>query len=370
MHRKDVMMDKNEIINYLLLNTNVNFLLGAGTSVNKVEEKTSYPLMSDLLECVRTDKEVTTFCLKNKEDSESKEKMIVNQIYDNYLFNEDANVEKFLSVIDGVELYLLDEQYKNEVKVQVESIKKIIRNRLNESDEETVIEIYRHFYNGITNLKEHSSIKNQTIGVFTTNYDMLNELAMESLNIHYYSGFDGILNRIFKPVYYNYSYVDNFKYNNRYVINDTNHLNLYKLHGSLSWYKNDKNEIIELNPRNKEFIPEIIYPSVDKFDNTNMIVNFSALLREFSNNICKEKTTLIVCGMSMGDEHINKIIDNALALNSFHLIVYCFSDDDVKSVQKRYESYENVIIVGPKKTFKCLASKLISLGGLNSDDKD
>lgn len=46
-------------------------------------------------------------------------------------------------------------------------------------------------------------------------------------------------------------------------------------------------------------------------------------MREFSNRICNSNTTLFVSGMSMGDEHINKIIENALTLDSFHLVIFC-----------------------------------------------
>ena len=360
-------MNKNDIIKHLFLNTKIYFLFGAGTSYNIVDKKIAFPLMSDLLSCIKENTKIKNYYEQIRKEWKA-DGLIIKSIYDNYLFSKDANVETFLSVLDGVELYLLDKNLKKQLNQQLIDIKTIIRDRINESDTSTVIDLYSDFYRGLINLKEHNSIKNQVIGIFTTNYDMMNELVMEDLNIHYYSGFDGLVNRMFKPAYYNYSYIDRFKYNNRSIINDTNHVNLYKLHGSLSWFKNEDNEIVELNPSQKEFVPEIIYPSVDKFNNTNLIVNFSSLLREFSNCICEEKTTLVVCGMSMGDEHINKIIENALAISSFHLIVYCFAESDITKVINRFGTLDNVIIVGPKATFKMLTNFINDLGE-NSNEK-
>lgn len=46
------------------------------------------------------------------------------------------------------------------------------------------------------------------------------------------------------------------------------------------------------------------------------------------------KTTLFVSGMSMGDEHINKIIENALTINTFHMVIFCATAEDIKNYRK------------------------------------
>lgn len=188
-----------------------------------------------------------------------------------------------------------------------------------------MLDTYVAFYNGLKNVKEVNGLKNQTFNIFTTNYDMMNEIAMESLNIHYYSGFEGIVNRKFNLAYYNYDFVDNFQVNHANVKVTPDHMNLFKIHGSLSWFMEGE-ELVERNPYEQEFLPEIIYPSVDKFNNTNLIISYSALMRELANRLCREKTTLFVSGMSMGDEHINKIIENALTINTFHMVLFCAAE--------------------------------------------
>jgi hypothetical protein len=207
-------------------------------------------------------------------------------------------------------------------------------------------------------------MKNQTFNVFTTNYDMLNEKTMEKMNIHYYAGFEGVVKRKFNLAYYNYGFVDNFVVNKSKVEVKPEHINLFKLHGSLSWYLNDKDELVEKNPYEIEFLPEIIYPSVDKFKNTNLIISYSALMREFSNRLCQRDTALFVSGMSMGDEHINKIIENALTIISFHLIIFgCGKSELISELKNKYAAFHNVIVLDDSFTFKQVADILLSVEG-------
>lgn len=287
-------------------------------------------------------------------------------LYDEYLFASDANIEKFLSVLEGVDLYLVDPDIKGKVEEQRDLIRKLIRDRLNESDVETVLGNYISFYNGLKNLKEVNGLKNQIFNVFTTNYDMMNEMAMELQNIHYYSGFEGIINRKFNLAYYNYDFVDSFQVNRMNVKVTPNHMNLFKIHGSLSWCMKN-GELIERNPNEQDFLPEIIYPSVDKFSNTNLIISYSALMREFSNRICQERTTLFVSGMSMGDEHINKIIENALTINTFHMVIFCATEVEIDKLKQKYHAYKNVIVVDTVYKFNDVAELMLSLQGGEKD---
>lgn len=345
-------------------NTYINFLLGAGTSYNVVEGKKHFPLMSDLLLYIRTNQQVLDFydgLIKDTSLPSGMTEMLVG-LYDTYLFAEGANVEKFLSVLEGVDLYITETSFKERVIEQRNLIRMLIRNRLKEADVNTVLDTYISFYNGLKNLKEVNGLKNQIFNIFTTNYDMMNEIAMESENIHYYSGFEGIIHRSFNLAYYNYDFVENFKVNNSNVKVTPNHMNLFKIHGSLSWcMENDK--LVEKNPYEQDFLPEIIYPSVDKFNNTNLIIGYSALMRELSNRLCQEKTTLFVSGMSMSDEHINKIIENALTINTFHMVIFCATSEEINKLQNKYRTYNNVIVVDTVHTFKDVAELLLNLQG-------
>lgn len=361
-------MEQIELIKTLMKNTNINFLLGAGTSYNQVEGKTSFPLMWDLLRYIKTDAEVQRFYDNLKKDTSIPEGVgrMIAGLYDTYLFADDANIERFLSVLEGVDLYIVDTRFREQVEKQRDLIRELIRNRINQSDEETVIENYIDFYKGLKNLKEVNGLKNQIFNIFTTNYDMMNEMVMEMLQIHYYSGFEGIVNRKFNLAYYNYDFVDNFQVNHSNIKITPNHMNLFKLHGSLSWCMND-GELVEKNPREQVFLPEIIYPSVDKFKNTNLIISYSALMREFSNRLCQERTTLFISGMSMGDEHINKIIENALTINTFHMVVFCATEGEIERLKAKYQIHKNVIVVDTVFLFRDVAELMLELQGGDGD---
>lgn len=361
-------MEQMDLIKVLLKNTNINFLLGAGTSYNRVDGKINFPLMGDLLKYIRDNEDVKSFYEKLKAETAVPAGMgvMLSGLYEGYLFSDDANIEKFLSVLDGVDLYITDADFKKEVEDQRNLIRQLIRDRLNSSDADTVMDIYIAFYNGLKNLKEVNGLKNQIFNIFTTNYDMMNETAMEVQNIHYYSGFEGIVNRRFNLAYYNYDFVDNFQVNQSNVKVTPNHMNLFKIHGSLSWCMKD-GELIERNPYEQEFLPEIIYPSVDKFTNTNLIISYSALMRELSNRLCREKTTLFVSGMSMGDEHINKIIENALTINTFHMVLFCATEGEITKLKDKYHAYKNVVVVDKEHKFNDVADLLLSLQGGDCD---
>lgn len=363
-------MEQLEVIKVLMKNSNINFLLGAGTSYNPVCGKINFPLMWDLLEYIRKNKYVLDFYNAFEKDTSIPEGLgvMMKTLYDAYLFGINANIEKFLSVLEGVDLYIVETGFKDKVEKQRNIIKKLIRDRIKASDIDTVMENYIFFYNGLKNLKEVNGLKNQTFNIFTTNYDMMNEIAMETQNIHYYSGFEGIVKRQFNLAYYNYDFVDKFYVKHSNVNITPNHLNLFKIHGSLSWYMSSDGELLERNPFSEDFLPEIIYPSVDKFNNTNLIISYSALMREFSNRLCKEKTTLFVSGMSMGDEHINKIIENALTINSFHMVIFCATKKEIDRLSEKYKTYKNVIIVEEEYKFRDIAELMLSLQGGEKDD--
>lgn len=361
-------MEQKELIKILMKNTNINFLLGAGTSFNEVDGKTSFPLMGHLLSYIKSNKGVLEFYDNLEKDTTIPAgigKMLIG-LYDEYLFATGTNIEKFLSVLEGVDLYLGSSDIKNKVEKQRDLIRELIRDRLRGSDVETVLDNYISFYNGLKKLKEVNGLKNQIFNIFTTNYDMMNETAMESQNIHYYSGFEGIVNRKFNLAYYNYDFVDSFQVNRMNIKVTPNHMNLFKIHGSLSWCMKD-GELIERNPYEQDFLPEIIYPSVDKFSNTNLIISYSALMREFSNRICQERTTLFVSGMSMGDEHINKIIENALTINTFHMVIFCATEAEIDKLKQKYHAYKNVIIVDSVYRFSDVADFMLGLQGGEKD---
>ncbi len=161
-------------------------------------------------------------------------------------------------------------------------------------------------YNEIIKLSPHLKFaewlthRNSTIGceIFTPNYDYLLELALEFQKIRYYDGFNGG----FVP-YFDSSSIEDRNYRMPDV-------KLWKVHGSLGWSAQEGEIIKSREEKNKI----MILPSSLKYDETKKLP-YSILLDRFASAIRANEGTLIVCGYSFNDNHINDIIINSLKAN-------------------------------------------------------
>ncbi|RUW97273.1 SIR2 family protein, partial [Mesorhizobium sp. M2A.F.Ca.ET.037.01.1.1] len=75
--------------------------------------------------------------------------------------------------------------------------------------------------------------------VFTTNYDLFNETAMDRLGIPYANGFSGIIERRFNPSTFRYALAEQLDLSNRKWSAVDAFVYLCKLHGSISWTEDD-----------------------------------------------------------------------------------------------------------------------------------
>lgn len=165
--------------------------------------------------------------------------------------------------------------------------------------------------------------------LFTTNYDMAFDYALDNLGVHYINGFSGVHNRCFRPEVYDYDLYYPGESVTGKVHRAERVLKYYKLHGSLSWISTmptvSNTYGIKEVPLNDGFIPAdgselVIYPCVSKKSFT-LDLPYSELFRHFAHAINKPQSVLICLGYSFFDEHINDIIHQALSIPSFTLIV-------------------------------------------------
>lgn len=188
-----------------------------------------------------------------------------------------------------------------------------------------LIQLYKEFY-----LRIVKKSRQVPINVFTTNYDLYSENALDELGFMYNNGFLGSAQRIFNPNSYNYVVVENLGLSRDVWKSVSNFINLYKIHGSINWLKDegtgtDTPHILEkdidlIRSRNK-FDSIMIYPTPQK-DRTTLMVPYSDLFRMMQNNLLKKNSVLISLGYSFGDEHINRIILNALSVYDFRLVIF------------------------------------------------
>lgn len=159
------------------------------------------------------------------------------------------------------------------------------------------------------------------IRVFTTNNDLFNETALDSLNIHYINGFGGGLRKYFNPALFNYTWSKRMDTSIDKYEPVENMVYLYKIHGSINWQEtehkmNNYFNIEELSPQ--QLSPEksvLIYPTPTKQDKS-LGVPYVDLFREFQNKLLEPHSVLFVIGYGFNDRHVNDIIYRALVTNS------------------------------------------------------
>jgi SIR2-like domain len=143
--------------------------------------------------------------------------------------------------------------------------------------------------------------RDKPVEIFTTNYDLLLEQALEEQRVPYFDGFVGS----------DSAFLDL----ESMTVDDLppRWARLWKIHGSINWWMTEKSKI--RRSRDKvEGEQLLIYPSHLKYDQSRQMPYFAMLdrLRSF---LRSEKCVLITCGYSFADEHINAYIGQGLSGN-------------------------------------------------------
>lgn len=188
--------------------------------------------------------------------------------------------------------------------------------------------------------------------LFTLNYDLLFEKAMDEMGVVYVDGFIGGLRRFFHPESFNYDYYYPAGTTEGKVSRMEKVLHYYKLHGSLNWEKSkDKSSLnvygIEKLSTISKMDDFLIYPTPMKEEDT-IGFPYSELFRKFANSIQQPQSVLITYGYSFSDYHINRIIYEALSIPSFQLIVVSFGwTDGIKNLYNHFKEEPSIgFIIG------------------------
>jgi len=184
--------------------------------------------------------------------------------------------------------------------------------------DDTLVRLYQSFYRKL-------AYRDRTLPrpwVFTTNYDLFSETAMDRLGMPYCNGFSGTVERRFNPTTYRYALAEQLDLTSRKWAAVDSFIYLCKLHGSINWVEEGGSlfPIREVTVDQAQGADRVmIYPTPMK-QNASFGSPYSDLFREFQARVVKEQTVLIVVGYSFGDEHVNNIIFQALTIPSFRLV--------------------------------------------------
>ena len=273
----------------------IAFLFGAGTSLSKKNKKSiSVPAICEMTNKIEK-------ILNKKENYKNAIDEIKQEIQDS---KNSYTIETLLSNLEQKKEIIctgsLNGLNLQDITDLIKDIKKGIRN---------IVSVHKkiHKYDDIKNLvhvdfAEWISRANRKCGIeiFTTNYDYLFELGLETKNIPYYDGFTGSYQPFFNPD----------------SVEDLSFLpaqtKLWKIHGSLGWHFDEESKkVLRKDSDSKDIL---IYPSVLKYNNSKK-QPYIALIDRLTNFLKQPDTVLITCGYSFGDEHINERILTSLNSN-------------------------------------------------------
>jgi hypothetical protein len=162
--------------------------------------------------------------------------------------------------------------------------------------------------------------------IFTLNYDTLIEQAGDAEGSVLVDGFVGTLRRVFRPESYDIDFYFPAQTTEGRVHRFDRALHLYKLHGSITWHRCEpdwENPFgIYATFYNQDCHTDdvLIFPSPLKYGQA-LGMPYSELFRRFGNAIAQPQSALFVIGYGFGDDHINALIRQALAIPSFTLVV-------------------------------------------------
>jgi len=158
---------------------------------------------------------------------------------------------------------------------------------------------------------------------FTTNYDTLLEDALALHKKVVCDGFSGGAVGFWNA---------EKEFSN--AVTDSNTYQLYKLHGSIDWHRDDKLGLVRARYGTK-YLPNpaniMIYPQATKYVETQKDPFASLFLGLRKTLMNGQQNTLITCGYSFGDDHINAEIESALRSESNQTTVLAFIQEDPKS---------------------------------------
>lgn len=246
------------------------------------------------------------------------------------------------------------------------------------AETETVLTSYARFLRTLNRIlvKRHSSVLAKQANIFTTNVDLLFEVAFEQMGIDFSDGFSGKIRPRFDLGDFNtlrFRMASRFEQRSEVPV-----FNLVKLHGSAGWLQLErsptkveiffdhglslvsdtqtalaaaKRDLISITEPEEvevpallarvsaEAVPDsvtafraaydrlgIVNPDKQKFATTVLNETYYELIRRLANELEKENSVLFVHGFSFRDEHLRDVVVRASRANpTLLVIVFCYS---------------------------------------------
>jgi hypothetical protein len=146
------------------------------------------------------------------------------------------------------------------------------------------------------------------VELFTPNYDLLLEEALENFNVPFFDGFVGA-----REPFFDLAAMEQDEVPSRWT-------RLWKLHGSINWIKRADESVFRCHPAKKDQ-QLLIYPSHLKYDQSRRMPYLAMIdrLRAFFRDT---NSVLVVSGYSFADDHLNEVLLDGLRGNRS---AHCFA---------------------------------------------
>lgn len=301
---------------------NLSTLIGSGASLPAI------PLMGS------TFKEYRKNIKKEKPDLSKILEDRLNKIcqkHTSYELDKFKNIEFLLSWlqyrIDG-DADTCNEDQQLFIDLKNTFINSVSNAKGNEESSNKVRENYLHVIQGLGKSRQILARQQKTVfdivNLFTTNYDLFHEGALEKSRYTYTDGFsNGIHNKFSNREFHRrpIDLEDRFK-DKLQPVNPF--FRLLKLHGSINWIKRE-NEVMRTTnipcPAKESTDEVLISPTSSKFALTQN-EPYSDLFREFVNIMAVPNSALFTSAFSFNDSHIANLVESALDRTDFTLYAF------------------------------------------------
>ncbi len=190
------------------------------------------------------------------------------------------------------------------------------------------------------------------VELFTVNYDLLLETALEKLGVPYFDGFVGNLRARFRTELVEAEPGSDGGYIPSLFTR------LWKLHGSVNWARIDE-QIVRIGQPVSAGGAAVIYPSDTKYEESRR-VPFIVLQDRLRRALYQPETMALVAGYSFGDAHLNEMVfDAATRCERSEFVIFCYADIPPE-VAERAVVTPNMQVVGSREAI---------LGGLRGSWK-
>lgn len=301
----------------------IGFFISAGCPLSVPMDKGKWPLIPDV-------KELTKW-INSELSSNTNYNTLLTEL--EKAKKDKNNIEDILSFIRGLQQVSVGGNVRGLSEVELAKLEKdvcekIVR-KINVSlpDDKTP---YHKLAKWISSIDREIPIE-----IFTTNYDLLIEEALESLEIPYFDGFVGA-----KRSFFDLRAVEGNLIPKHWT-------RLWKIHGSINWFQEDVNSQKKVfrTSEIKKDASHLIYPSHLKYEQSRKMP-YLALIDQLNKFIRQKSSLLIIAGYSFNDEHLNDTIVNALRANPSAMVLglmydtYSYENSKKDQVERYPKAYK------------------------------